>query len=63
MKQWTVREPFFTSTHSPWRGDFSSLALAQSWAETDRPAHIMTVIRNNFIFMATGLPERDEGQS
>src|SRR5438093_3238566 len=33
MEQLTFRSPCLTSTHSRWRGDFSSRALAQSWAE------------------------------
>src|SRR6266576_2044975 len=32
MKQFTTRSPCLTLTHSRWRGDFSSRALAQSWA-------------------------------
>src|SRR5882762_6928692 len=32
MKQFTSRSPCLTFTHSRWRGDFSSRALAPSWA-------------------------------
>src|SRR6185503_5012226 len=32
MKQFTSRFPCLTFTHSRWRGDFSSRALAHSWA-------------------------------
>src|SRR5512140_43419 len=32
MKQFTTRSPFLTFTHSRCRGDWSSRALAQSWA-------------------------------
>src|SRR5881275_3243449 len=32
MNACTVRSPFLICTHSPCRGDFSSVALAQSWA-------------------------------
>src|SRR5689334_10805686 len=33
MKHFTSRSPCLTETHSPWRGDFSSRAFAQSWAD------------------------------
>src|SRR5947209_14205570 len=46
----TERSPCLTVTHSRWRGDFSSVALAQSWARvkgeadsvqrTSRPTHV-----------------------
>src|SRR5882672_8714066 len=51
MKQFTSRLPCLTFTHSRCRGDFSSRALAQSWAGT--LANAITVaalsIIDNFI--------------
>src|SRR5882762_10192316 len=51
----TERPSCLTLTHSRWRGDFSSLALAQSWAETACAASERRI--NEMHFMAAVPPE------
>src|SRR5271155_24759 len=63
MKQWTVRAPLVTSTHSPWRGDFSRFALAQSWAGAVKQAMSMAAKKKIFDFIEiTASPESRKNQ-
>src|SRR5205807_4804199 len=48
----TERSPCFTVTHSRWRGDFSSVALAQSCAEAKGAAPRISVASKAVRFMA-----------
>src|SRR6266516_2012201 len=51
MKQFTTRSPCLTLTHSRWRGDFSSRALAQSWAVAVTAASSATTANSIMRFM------------
>src|SRR5215469_8267170 len=56
----TARSPCFTVTHSRWRGDFSSVALAQSWARVKGEASsVKRTSRPNSVrrFMSCFLPQ------
>src|SRR5690348_1322797 len=51
MKVSTERSPCLTVTHSRWRGDFSSFAVAQSWAEAKGTAKRARMINSGSLFM------------
>jgi hypothetical protein len=48
-----------TVTHSPWRGDFSSLAFAQSWAEAETAAQMKSAGKINLGFIKGDISHSD----
>src|SRR5581483_10549049 len=52
MKDSTSREPDLSFTHSPWRGDFSRRALAQSCAVALPTMRVAAIANINHFFMS-----------